>query len=126
MRVNVVAVGLPIEASKLASSDSCSNVPFIHSPLTSFRTEFCWLCGAVLGLHGMSHFFGLKGCTMYGKKRWSLDRIRRHRRWSPVAYPAAVVAAAVVTPLAYLALPVALGMEESRACKTSGVSRGKR
>ena len=90
------------------------------------RTEFCWLCGAVLGLHGMNHFFGLKGCTMYGSKRWSLDRVRRHRRWSPVAYPAVMVAAAVVTPIIYLGLPIAMAVEENRACKTSGMSRGKR
>eukprot|EP00045_Choanoeca_perplexa_P004078 m.35346 g.35346 ORF g.35346 m.35346 type:complete len:345 (-) comp12386_c0_seq1:126-1160(-) len=93
---------------------------------TICQTEFCWLCGAVLGLHGMNHFFGLQGCTMYGKQRWSMDRVRRHRRWSPVAYPAAVAAAAVATPLLYLGLPVAMGMEENRNCKTSGIKRGKR
>eukprot|EP00730_Choanoeca_flexa_P016188 TRINITY_DN7598_c0_g1_i2.p1 TRINITY_DN7598_c0_g1~~TRINITY_DN7598_c0_g1_i2.p1 ORF type:complete len:403 (+),score=62.63 TRINITY_DN7598_c0_g1_i2:49-1257(+) len=93
---------------------------------TVCHTEFCWLCGAKLGVHGMSHFFGLRGCTMYGKERWSLDRIRRKRRWSPVVYPLGMAGAAVAAPLMIVALPVVMAAEDHRLTKTMDMTRKKR
>jgi hypothetical protein len=111
--------------------------------------EFCWLCGQILGFHGMNHFFSLNGCTMYGTRRWDMARIkrfvgalgspgrclsiapnaglaRRYRRWSPLALPLVLGGAAVAMPFVILALPPAVASEEFRTARDQNVGRGAR
>ncbi|EDQ88159.1 uncharacterized protein MONBRDRAFT_26767 [Monosiga brevicollis MX1] len=93
---------------------------------TICRTEFCWLCGKRLYTHGLSHYFSLGGCTMYGRQRWNREKIQAYRRSAPITFPLVLAGAAAIVPLSAALTPIAVMVEDWRTSRRMELSRLRR
>eukprot|EP00047_Mylnosiga_fluctuans_P023546 m.140027 g.140027 ORF g.140027 m.140027 type:complete len:312 (+) comp9625_c0_seq3:173-1108(+) len=92
---------------------------------TVCQYRFCWLCLSKIDpIDGVMHFSSLTGCTLFGRRRWSPQRLLAIQLTAPLTAPLAVGGAAVFGALLIVVSPALLASEEWRNRRNA--SRGAR